>query len=129
VSDDDEDVMHEIQKARAQRASLFQQLAALDEHWAQMIQDDTDALQAAVDAGEMSFEEFEREIDLRKALLELMVITAEMGPWPDAPDERTTYEAKLIAAWPDACRRAGVPVIEMPTDVLHRLAGVKGRPS
>jgi hypothetical protein len=57
--------------------------------------------------GEISAEDAQREVEICKALKELIRIAIEMGaPWP--PEERMRQEATLIAKWPEACRRAGV---------------------
>ena len=47
---------------------------------------------------------------------------------PAAADEQLRCQQQLLALWPEACARAGVAVIDMPTEVLRAVAAVTGRP-
>lgn len=77
-----------------------------------------DALLAAVAFGEINQEEADREIAVCKALDELIL----MGKMEDlepvtSPEARMQRKRAMIARWPEACRRAGVP--DMPADILQ----------
>jgi hypothetical protein len=67
------------------------------------------------------------ELAICRAYLELVRIEMKLGPLP--PAQQLEREAKLIAAWSEACRRAGVPVIELPAEVLHAITAMTGRAS
>jgi hypothetical protein len=58
---------------------------------------------------------------VERAVTQLAEIAKEMGPFPKAPGERNKYQQELLAAWPEACRRAGVAVSEIPTRVLQAI--------
>ena len=80
-------------------------------------------------AGEISEENFHRELDTCKALIEL-VRAANMGTWrPCPPEERVRREAMLIEKWPEACRKAGVGAIPMPDDMMRAITSFVGRAS
>ena len=76
--------------------------------------DTGDELVAAVAAGEGTAADAAREFDICMALNQLFLM--------DPADEQ------LFALWPEACRRAGVPVVEMPIDLLYAVLGAEGRP-
>jgi hypothetical protein len=94
----------------------------------QTIRDGVADLLAEVAAGEISADDAERELDIDKALCELIAMAAEMS-WPVPAEERMRRDEKLMALWPEACRRAGVAVSDMPTDIIRAVAALKGRPS
>jgi hypothetical protein len=95
----------------------------------QTIRDGVADLLADVAYGEISADDAERELDIAKALCELIVMADEMGPWPVPAEERMRRDKKLMALWPEACRRAGVAVSDMPEDVMRRIVGLVGQPS
>ena len=69
-------------------------------------------------------------MDICKALAEMLIITVElieMKGRPGSLEEKMRFETALIEKWPEACRRAGVAVHEMPIDIVHMIAGVGGR--
>jgi hypothetical protein len=69
------------------------------------------------------------EVDICKALIELIRIAIDMGPWPCPPEEHMRREAALIEKWPEACRRAGVGAIPMPDDMMRAITSFVGRAS
>jgi hypothetical protein len=97
----------------------------------QKIRDGVGELLAQVAAGEISPADAQRELDICKAFAELMVIAfEELGVGtPCSPEEEMRREAALIEMWPEACRRAGVGVVAMPTDILRHIARAGGRAS
>jgi hypothetical protein len=88
-----------------------------------------DALQLA------EFSADERELDVMKAVTEMVGIAAKMmagiaaDARPCAPEELMQREAELIAKWPEACRRAGVGAIPMPDVVMRGITSFVGRAS
>ena len=81
-----------------------------------------------VAAGEISAEDALRQVDISKALTELIMIGIEMGaPWP--PEVHMQREATLIEKWPEACRRAGISAIPMPDDIMREITSFVGRAS
>ena len=92
------------------------------------MQDAADDLLSQLAAGGISAEDAQRELDICKALIEIVRIAIEMGvPWP--PEERMRQEETLIAKWPEACRRAGVGAIPMPDHMMRAITSFVGRAS
>jgi hypothetical protein len=93
----------------------------------QKIRDAAGELLLQVKAGEISAEQFQRELDTCKALSEMIGIAADMGPWSCPPEEHMRREGVLIEKWPEACRRAGVGAIPMPDDFLDSIVRRTGK--
>ena len=93
------------------------------------MQDAADELLLQLAAGEISAEATKRELDICKALIEIVRMAADMGEWSCPPEERMRREATLIAKWPEACRRAGVGAIPMPDDMMRAITSFVGRAS
>jgi hypothetical protein len=53
-----------------------------------------------VAAGVISAEEAEQELDVCKALAELVVIATEIGEVPTSPEEKMRLEEKVLSRWP-----------------------------
>jgi hypothetical protein len=70
--------------------------------------------------GETSAERAKRSLNVCKALLALVRLVAEMvrpvGPASSGP---AMSENTIIARWPKACRRARVPVIDLPPELMR----------
>jgi hypothetical protein len=71
----------------------------------------------------ISAEEAEQELDVCKALAELVVIATEIGEVPTSPEEKMRLEEKVLSR----CGRAGVSVAEMPRDIIQAVTSVAGR--
>jgi hypothetical protein len=80
-------------------------------------------------AGEISREDAQHEIDTGKALIEMVRIACDMGPWRCSPEEKMRRQAVLIEKWPEACRRAGVGTLPMPDDIMRAITSFVGRAS
>jgi hypothetical protein len=93
------------------------------------IRQSCDDLLVHVRAGEITEEEANKELDVVCVLCELILMGCDLGPRPDAPEGKMKRDGALLSFWPDACRRAGVPVMEIPDDIMQRLVQVTGRPS
>jgi hypothetical protein len=93
------------------------------------MRDAADELLLQLAAGEISEEEAQRELDICKALIEVVRIAADMGAWPCPPAEKMRREGILIAKWPKACRRAGVGTMPMPDDMMRAITSFTGRAS
>jgi hypothetical protein len=93
------------------------------------MQDAADELLSQLAAGEISAEDAQREVDISKALIELIRIAIKMGTWPCPPGQRMQREAVLIGLWPAACRRAGVSVMPMPDHAMRAITSFVGRAS
>ena len=78
-------------------------------------------------AGEISAGDAQRELNICKALIEIVRIAADMGPCP--LEERMRREAVLIEKWPEACRRASVGAMPMPDDMVRAITSFVGRAS
>jgi hypothetical protein len=85
----------------------------------QKMRDAADELLSQIAAGEICAEDAQRELDTCKALIEIIRIAADMGPWSCPPEEKIRRETTLIAKWPEACRRAGVGAIPMPDHMMR----------
>jgi hypothetical protein len=82
-----------------------------------------------VAAREISAEDFQREVDIGKACIEMVRLAADMGPWSCPPEEHMRRQAMLIEQWPEACRRAGVGAIPMPDHMMRAITSFVGRAS
>jgi len=101
----------------------------VSEDFEQKMRDAVDELLLQVAAGEISAEDAQRELDVCKALIEIVRIAADMGAWQCPPEEHMRREATVIAKWPEACRRAGVGAIPMPDDMMRAITSFVGRAS
>jgi hypothetical protein len=101
----------------------------MSEDFEQKMRDAAGELLLQVAAGEISAEDAQREVDICKALIELIRIATDMGAWPCPPEEHMRREATLIAKWPEACRRAGVGAITMPDHATRAITSFVGRAS
>jgi hypothetical protein len=100
-----------------------------EDDFRQKLRDATGDLLAKVATGELSRKDAERELHIMRAFCELIVmVTEKWHDWPCPPEEGMQREAIMIAMWPEACRRAGVSVIDMPHDVLHAITRSSGGP-
>lgn len=104
----------------------------MNDDYEQKLRDSVGDLLAQVAAGEISEEEAQRELDIGRVLAQMLAMTAdlvaEMGV-PVSPAERMQLDEKILLLWPEACRRAGIAVIEIPADIAQRIASATGRAS
>ena len=71
--------------------------------------------------GEMTDQQAQEEINQCRVLIELIEMAAALWSDQDAPvteAQKLGRIKSLVEMWPDACRRAGQPVIPFPTRVL-----------
>jgi hypothetical protein len=102
---------------------------AMLRNYEQELRDWATELLAAVRAGQLSVADVERELGVCRAITELTKLGIDMKLLrPAAADEQLRCQQQLLALWPEACARAGVAVIDMPTEVLRAVAAVTGRP-
>jgi hypothetical protein len=101
----------------------------VSEDFEQKMRDAAGEFLLQVAAGEISAEDGQRELDICKALVEMIMIAADIGAWPCPHEEHMRREATLIAKWPEACRRAGVGAIPMPDDMMRAITSFVGRAS
>jgi hypothetical protein len=88
------------------------------------------------ESGEITTEEFERRLNINKVVVEMIGLAAELVEREgSSPEDRVQHEQAflarqqaLIALWPEACRRADVPVFDFPLDLMRIFLRV-GRPS
>jgi len=73
-----------------------------------------------------------REVDIAP-LIELLKMASETWPASEGGDisesEMLKRDQALLAMWPEACRRAGVPVHEFPLGVIRRWQQEMGLPN
>lgn len=97
----------------------------------QTLRDGVGELLLQIASGEITVEDAERELDIWKALTELIVVRIEIeqrdGP-TTSPEVRMQRDQEMLARWQEACRRADVPPIELPADLVQGLVRVAGRP-
>ena len=101
----------------------------MSEDFEQKMRDAAGELLLQVAAGEISAEDAQREVDISKAVIELIRVATDMGAWPCPSEENMRRQAMLIEKWPEACRRAGVGAITMPDDVMRAITSFVGRAS